>query len=70
MTEGDKSTCREIAREIIKEVLKEHITACPHHQSYLVTRARMIGLFFGVVIASGVSSGTIVAIVMKAMAGA
>lgn len=65
LTEADLALCREQGREIVKEVLKEHIKSCPHHQNYLISKARVIGLFFGVVIASGVTSGTIFAIIMK-----
>ena len=67
LNDGDKAECKEIAREIIREVLTQHIAACPHHQAYLVSKARVIGLIFGVILTSGISSGTVVAIVMKFM---
>lgn len=57
--------CKEIARDIIKEVLAEHINSCPHHQAYLVSKARAIGVMIGVVIASGVTSGTAATIILK-----
>ena len=43
----------------------EHIDLCPHHTAWLISRAKMIGLAIGVVLGSGVSSGTVVAVVMR-----
>ncbi len=65
MTAGDKAECKEIAREIVTQVLKEHIASCPHHAAYLVSRARVVGIMLGVIVASGISSGTAVALIMK-----
>ena len=67
MTAGDKAECKEIARTIVEEVLIRHITNCPHHQAYLVSKARTIGFVLGMIVVSDVSSGTVTAIVMKAM---
>lgn len=69
MDAGLEAECKEIAREIIKEVLKEHVKTCPHHQDYLISKARVFGIIIGVVFASGISSGTVVAIVMKILGG-
>ena len=65
MDAGDNAECKEIARVIVTEVLKDHIRTCPHHQAYLISKARVFGMIVGVVIASGVSSGTAVAVIMK-----
>ena len=56
-----------IVTDVTGRLLATHIKNCPHHQAYLVSKARMIGLAIGIVIASGVSSGTIVTILMKIM---
>ena len=65
MNAGDKAECKEIAREIVTEVLQVHINTCPHHTAYLISKARVFGMILGVVVASGVSSGTAVAVIMK-----
>jgi hypothetical protein len=65
MNSGDKSECKEIARAIVTEVLREHISTCPHHTAYLISKARVLGMILGIIIASGVSSGTAVAVIMK-----
>ena len=54
-----------IVTDVTRRLLIEHTAKCPHHQAYLVSKARMIGLAIGIVVASGVSSGTIVTILMK-----
>ena len=69
MTAGEKAECKLIAGAIIKEVLKEHIESCPHHQAYLISRARVVGLVIGVIFASGVTSGTAATIIMKLFMG-
>ena len=56
LSEGDKNTCRELAREIIKEVLIEHIKSCPHGQSILASKMLLVGMCIG----SGFASGGIV----------
>jgi hypothetical protein len=53
LSEGDKNTCREIAREIIKEVLIQHIESCPHGKSILTSKALIIGLCLGSGFAGG-----------------
>ncbi len=65
LSDGDKAEYKEMARVIVKEVLAEHIANCPHHLAYLISRARLVGLTVGIIVASGVSSGTAVAIIMK-----
>ena len=65
MTAGDRAEYKEIARAIVSEVLRAHIESCPHHQAYLISKARIFGMIVGVIIASGVSSGTAVAVIMK-----
>ncbi len=67
MNAGDKAECREIGRVIVTEVLQVHINTCPHHTAYLISRARVVGIMFGVIIASGLSSGTVAAIIVKAL---
>ncbi len=67
LTEGQLAECREVARVIVKEVLIEHIETCTHHLAYLLSRARIYGIAVGVVLASGISSGTVVAIIMKVL---
>jgi len=65
LTSGDKAECKEIAREIVREVLAAHIKGCPHHQAWLVSKAKVIGIAIGVVVASGATSGTIATLIMK-----
>lgn len=65
LTTGDKAEYKEIAREIIKEVLQEHIRFCPHHAAFELSKARVLGIIIGVVLASGVTSSTVAAIVIK-----
>ena len=69
LSAGDKAECKEIAREIIQEVLRVHTTNCPHHASYLIGKARIVGIISGVIIASAVASavtsGTVVTIIMR-----
>jgi hypothetical protein len=61
LTEGDKNTCKEIAREIVKEVLKEHVKSCPHGKTILASKMLLIGICVG----SGVGSGGLVFALMK-----
>ncbi len=63
LTEQDRIECREIAREIVAEVLRIHIEHCPHHQAYLIGKARLIGIGLGIVLASSVGSGTAATVV-------
>lgn len=65
MDAGTEAECKQIARVIVTEVLKAHIESCPHHTAYLISRARVIGIICGVILASGISSGTAVALIMK-----
>ncbi len=65
MSDGDKAECMLIARTIVKEVLGEHIRSCPHHQAYLISKAKVFGLICGIIVASGVTSGTMTAVIMK-----
>ena len=67
LTQGQIAECQQIGGAIAKEVLKEHIRSCPHHQAYLVSKARFVGLLIGIIVASGVSSGTVVMIVLQTM---
>ena len=53
MDEGDKNTCKEIARAIVKEVMVEHIKSCPHGQGFNILKAKLIGAC----LAAGVMSG-------------
>jgi len=69
MTYQEKAEIREISREIVKEVLREHIKTCPHHQLFLITKAKFIGIAIGIIIASGVTSGTAATIVMRFFTG-
>ncbi len=65
LTAGDKAECKEIAREIIKEVLQEHIGTCPHHAAFELSKAKVLGIMVGVILASGVTSSTIAAVIFK-----
>lgn len=65
LTLQDKIECKQIAGKIVKEVLIEHVANCPHHQAFLISKAKVTGLIVGVVLASGVSGGTVAAAVMK-----
>lgn len=63
LSNGDKDTCKEIAREIIKEVLVEHIKSCPHGRSILKFTCISIGIALG----SGIASGGIVLAIFRAL---
>ena len=65
LTAQDKIECKEIAREIVQEVLRDHVNTCPHHTAFLLTKARIVGVIFGVIIASGITSSAMAAIIMK-----
>jgi len=65
LSEGDKNTCRELAREIIKEVLILHIAACPHGKSILASKMLLVGMCIG----SGVASGGVVFGLVKLISG-
>ena len=69
MTYQEKAEIREISREIVKEVLREHIKTCPHHQLFLITKAKFIGIAIGIIIASGVTSGTAASMAVKLFLG-
>lgn len=62
LTEGDKNTCKEIAREIIKEVLLEHVQSCPHGIQLRISKAYL----FGICIGSGLAGGGVGAAVFAA----
>ena len=65
LTEGQIAQCSEISRRIITEVLENHVKTCPHYAAWLVSKARVWGIAIGIIVASGVSSGTAVALMMK-----
>ena len=61
LSEGDKNTCRELAREIIREVMTEHIASCPHGRLVRASKFLLIGLLIG----SGAISGGLVMTLAK-----
>ena len=65
LTDGQLAECRQVAREIVKEVLELHVASCPHHQAYLISKARVFGMFLGVIAASSVSNGVVMTVVMQ-----
>ena len=65
LDEGDKNTCREIAREIIKEVLELHTTSCPHGIKLTTIKAKFIGICIGIGIGSGVGSTGVCMVLLK-----
>ncbi len=65
LTKQDKIEIDQRAERIIERVLQRHIDTCPHHQAYLISKAKVFGLICGVIFASGVSSGTMAAIIMN-----
>lgn len=67
LTEGDKAECKEIAREIIKEVLVYHIENCPHHNAFMIMKAKTFGIIIGCIFASGITSSTVAAIILNIM---
>lgn len=69
LNEGDKNTCREIAREIVKEVLDLHVTSCPHGIELTKIKAKFIGMCIGIGIGSGVGSTGVCVILLKAFGG-
>lgn len=65
LSEGDKNTCKEIAREIVQEVLIWHTASCPHGQSILASKMLLIGMCIG----SGLASGGVVFALTKFLLG-
>ena len=65
LSEGDKNTCKEIARAIVKEVLVEHIKSCPHGKTILASKMLLIGMCVG----SGFASGGVVFALAKILTG-
>lgn len=63
LTDGDKAEIKEMARMIVREVMAEHVKTCPHHQEYLISRARLVGMAVGIVLASSIGSGTAATVV-------
>ncbi len=63
LNEGDKNTCKELAREIVAEVLKLHIVSCPHGRSLL----KLTCISIGIAIGSGVIGGGTIAMILKAV---
>jgi hypothetical protein len=61
LDEGDKNTCKEIAREIVKEVILEHVKSCPHGIQLKISKAYIVGMCIG----SGLSGGCIGAAIIK-----
>jgi len=59
LTKQDKIEIREIARSLMEEVMKEHIKCCPHHNAYLVDKAKVWGIMIGVALVSGGASGVV-----------
>jgi len=59
---GDKNTCKELAREIVAEVLQLHIQSCPHGRSIL----KMMCVSIGIAIGSGLASGGVIVALLKA----
>ena len=53
LSEGDKDTCREIAREIITEVIKYHIESCPHGKTLMASKWFLVGICIGSGLAGG-----------------
>lgn len=61
----DKIEIDQRAEGIIERVLQRHIDTCPHHQAYLIGKAKIVGFVLGGIVVSGVSSGSIAAILIK-----
>lgn len=61
LSEGERDTCKEIARTIVKEVLEIHVDVCPHGKDLLKSKMLLIGIFIG----SGVFSSTLSLILAK-----
>ncbi len=53
LSQGDRDSCKEIAREIIKEVLVEHIAGCPHGKTLLASKMFLTGICVGSGFAGG-----------------
>ncbi|MHA1840841.1 MAG: hypothetical protein ACTSYW_02575 [Candidatus Heimdallarchaeota archaeon] len=62
LDEGDKNTCKELAREIIAEVIKEHMQTCVHGINLAKTKAFMVGLMIGCGILGGATGPVILKI--------
>ena len=69
LSEGDKNTCKEIAREIIKEVLIVHITSCPHGKTILASKMLLVGMCIGSGLASGLVGGSVVVALVRFVSG-
>ena len=65
LSEGDKNTCKNIAREIVKEVLIVHISTCPHGKAIQSSKMLLIGMCIG----SGIASGGIVLTIARLVFG-
>lgn len=63
LSEGDKNTCKELAREIIAEVLKDHIKICPYGRSM----HKFVWVSIGIAIGSGIAGGGLVLGFVKAL---
>jgi len=66
MTEAE---VKEIAREIISEVMIEHVNNCPHHARYLIDKTRLIWLFIGVCISSGIGTAGFMSAILRMFNG-
>ena len=69
LDEGDKNTCKEIAREIVKEVLVEHTKLCPHGLELTAIKAKFIGICIGVGIGSGIGSTGVCMMLLRIFGG-
>ena len=65
LTQQDKIEIDQRAGRIVERVLTRHVETCPHHQSYLISRARVVGVMIGVILASGATSGTVATLILK-----
>lgn len=67
LSEGEKNTCKEIAREIIKEVLIEHIQSCPHGKAILASKMLLVGMCIGSGIAGGSAALALARLIFSGM---
>lgn len=66
-TDADKALVGKIAAEMYVQLLKIHIENCPHHQAYILMKAKVMWFLIGAFLLSGGTSGVAVGILIKIM---
>jgi hypothetical protein len=64
LNDGDKAIVEQECWKVAKEAIQQHESNCPVKRILEVKKAYVIGLLFGVLISSGIGSGTVVTIIL------